>query len=130
MDADAAEKEAFLDELQQALWDDFLDRDLSLLINQKQFEEIKKLREQTDISDEERQNRLIATVEDLIPELEEIMLEKALDLKEAMVQERLAGMKEYFAGRSNELNKIKQAEQHLKARRWQTGSRILNTLIA
>jgi hypothetical protein len=129
MDSETAEKEAFLDELQQALWDDFLDKDLQLLITAEQLKEIQQLREGS-LPDGERQSQLIAKVEALVPDLEEIMLEKALELKEEMVKERLAGMKEYFADRKSALDKIQEAEQHLNSGRWQTGAQLLNTLTA
>jgi hypothetical protein len=69
-------------------------------------------------------------VEQLVPDVEEIMLEKALELKEEMVKERLVGMKEYYAARPAEFAKINEAEQHVLAGRWKTGAQLLNTLTA
>ncbi|MFH2118401.1 MAG: hypothetical protein ABII10_01545 [Candidatus Paceibacterota bacterium] len=130
MDAEQIEKEAFLDELQQALWDDFLDKDLPLLIKPDQLQEIQQLRQQSSITEADRQNQLIAKVEALVPDIEEIMLEKALELKEEMMRERLIGLKEYFADRTVELDKIQEAEQKFTTGRWKTGVQILNSLIA
>ncbi|HCR81625.1 MAG: hypothetical protein UX28_C0003G0106 [Candidatus Pacebacteria bacterium GW2011_GWA1_46_10] len=128
MKADEHEKEAFLDELQQALWEDFLDKDLALLIDDNQLKEIQALRKKTDLTDTARQEQLIQKVEQLVPDIEEIMLEKALELKEDMVKERLAGMKEYYATKPDEMTKIQQAEQHILHGRWKTGAQLLNTL--
>lgn len=130
VDAEAAEKEAFLDELQTALWEDFLDKDLALLIDQAQLKEIQALRAQTELPENERQEKLIAKVEQLVPDVEEIMLEKALELKEDMVKERLTGMKEYYAARPAEMTKIAQAEQQILAGHWKAGAQALNTLSA
>lgn len=130
MDAEASEKEAFLDELQQALWEDFLDKDVSLLVTADQLKEIQTLRAQTTLPENERQEKLIAKVEKLVPDIEDIMLEKALELKEDMVRERLAGMKEYYAARPAEMAKIQTAEKEIAAGRWKAGAALLNSLTA
>lgn len=130
IDAQAAEKEAFLDELQTALWEDFLDKDLALLVDQGQLKEIQDLRGQTALPENERQEKLIQKVEVLVPDVEEIMLEKALELKEDMVKERLSGMKEYYATRPAELTKIQAAEKQILAGQWKAGAQLLNTLTA
>ena len=128
-DAQPTEKEAFLDELQQALWDDFLEKDLPLLVNQDQLKQINDLQGQ-DAPAGKEQAQLIKKVEELVPDIEDIMLEKALSLKEEMVWERVAGMKEYYAQRPADLTKITEAEQQLQAGRWKSGSQLLNTLMA
>ncbi|OGJ37207.1 MAG: hypothetical protein A2383_03275 [Candidatus Pacebacteria bacterium RIFOXYB1_FULL_39_46] len=130
IDADQADKEAFLDELQQALWDDFLDKDLPLLVKPEQLEEIQQLRQQDSLSETELQSQLIAKVEELVPDVEEIILEKALELKEVMIRERLIGLKQYFTNRASKLDEIQKAEQEFSAERWKTGAQILNNLTA
>lgn len=121
-DADEVEKEAFLDELQQALWDDFLEKDLPLLVADDQLAQVKSLGD--------NQEQVIKKVEQLVPDVEEIMLEKALLLKEEMMWERVAGMKEYYASQPANLAKVDQAEAELKAGHWQAGASLLNSLIA
>lgn len=130
MDADSSEKEAFLDELQTALWEDFLDKDLALLVTESQLKEVRDLRAQTSLPENDRQEKLIKKVESLVPDIEDIMLEKALELKEEMVKERMAGMKEYFAAQSDKLAKIQEAETHISAGQWKTGAQLLNSLTA
>lgn len=130
MDAADSEKEAFLDELQQALWEDFLDKDLALLVNADQLKEVQTLRNNLNLTEPARQEQLIQKVEQLVPDVEEIMLEKALELKEDMVKERLAGMKEYYATKPAEMAKIQEAQQHILAGRWKSGTQLLNTLTA
>lgn len=128
--AQAAEKEAFLDELQEALWDDFLDKDLALLVTPEQLKEVKDLRAQAQLPENERQEKLIAKVESLVPDIEEIMLEKALELKEDMVRERISGLKEYYAQKPDELAKVHEAEQLATAGRWKSVATLLNSLTA
>ena len=130
VDAEETEKEAFLDELQQALWEDFLDKDLVQLVSAEQLAEIQTMRSKTDLPEAARQEQLIQKVEQLVPDVEEIMLEKALELKEDMVKERLAGMKEYYATRPAEMTKIQEAEKQILAGRWKSGAQLLNSLTA
>jgi hypothetical protein len=127
-DAAEAEKEAFLDELQQALWDDFLDKDLQLLVDDKQLAEMNEIKNKAGLSEVQRQEELIQKVEAWVPDVEEIMLEKALQLKEDMVRERVQGMKEYFKDRSAEMAKIQEAENHIRDGRWKTAATLLNSL--
>lgn len=128
-DAEEAEKEAFLDELQQALWDDFLDKDLQLLVDAKQLVEMNEIKGRAGLSEVQRQEELIKKVEEWVPDVEEIMLEKALQLKEDMVRERVQGMKEYFKDRSAEITKIQEAEKYIQEGRWKTAAGVLNALV-
>lgn len=126
--ADDAEKEAFLDELQQALWDDFLEKDVELLVNPQQLQQIRDIQNRTELADTQRQEQLVQKVEEIVPDIEEIMLEKALQLKEDMVKERLSGMKDYFKDRPTDLATIAEAESLIKTGKWQSAARLLNTL--
>lgn len=126
--ASDSEKETFLDELQQALWEDFLDKDMPLLVTEKELAEIRTLQNDESLSEDKKQNALIEKIEKLVPDIEDIMLEKALELKEDMVWERVKGMKEHFAGNPDALSTITQAETHLKASRWKAGTDLLNGL--
>lgn len=126
--ASDSEKETFLDELQQALWEDFLDKDLPLLVTEKELAEIRAVQNDTSLAEDKKQNALIEKIEKLVPDIEDIMLEKALELKEDMVWERVKGLKEHFAGKSDALTTITQAETHLKAGRWKAGTDLLNGL--
>lgn len=126
-DASEEEKESFLDELQQALWEDFLAKDLSLLVSESEMSEIETIKTQEG-NDEEKQAALIKKIEELVPDIEEVMLEKALELKEDMVMERLAGIRESFVQENKGLERLDEAESHLKNGHWKTGTQVLNSL--
>jgi len=127
-DASNQEKEAFLDELQQALWEDFLDKDLILLVSEQEMLELDKIKTSTGLNDEDRQAQLIAKIEQLVPDIEEIMLEKALELKEDMVLERLQGIRESFQQTNQNEAQLDVVADHFKNGRWKTGTQILNSL--
>ncbi len=127
-DASDQEKEAFLDELQQALWEDFLEKDLILLVSEQEMLELDKIKTSTGLSEEQRQAQLIAKIEQLVPDIEEIMLEKALELKEDMVLERLQGIRESFQQANQNEAQLDIVADHFKNGRWKTGTQLLNSL--
>ncbi len=122
------EKESFLDELQQVIWEDFLDNDVELLLTEEETSELKKIMAKEGMEEEALQEEIVVYLEKLIPDLEEIMLEKALELKEDMVRERIAGMKEYYAQRPEDMSKIDQAEQLMNSDKWKEAAELLNTV--
>lgn len=127
-DGSETEKEAFLDQLQQVIWEDFLENDVELLITEEEQAELKKIMDQKELKELELQEKIIVYLEKLIPDLEEIMLEKALELKEDMVRERVAGMREYFSDKPEALTKIQQAETLLNDNQWRNAAELLNSL--
>lgn len=124
------EKESFLDELQQVIWEDFLESDVQLLITDEENQGLQAIQAKTELSEEDKQEEMVVYLEKLIPDLEEIMLEKALELKEDMVKERLAGMREYYADRLAELAKLDEAENLVRDDQWKDAATILNSLPA
>lgn len=127
-DGEETEKEAFLDELQQVVWEDFVQTDAQTLLTESEFAEFSKIVNQPDVANEEMQEKALEYLEKLVPDLEDILLEKALQLKEDLVWERVMGMKEYFAGQDQQLQAVIQAEALFKQARWQDGAQLLNTL--
>lgn len=123
-----AEKEQFLDELQQVIWEDFLEYDVKLLITSDEMEEFQHLVADKNPHDLEQQEKIVVFLEKLIPDLEEIMLEKALQLKAEMVQERLAGLREYFAGQEAPLQSLDQAERLMQEEKWYSAAQLMNSL--
>jgi hypothetical protein len=127
-DATDDEKESFLDELQQALWEDFLDRDLALLVSDEEMAEIEKIKADGSLDEDKKQTALINKIEEYVSDIEEIMMEKALELKEDMVLERVEGLRESLKQNGQDESRLNEAEEHLKQGHWQTGAQILNSL--
>lgn len=120
------EKEAFLDELQQVIWEDFLENDVELLVTSDELTTLKDIMKKG--KGLEVQEEIVVYLEKLIPDLEEIMIEKALELKEDLVRERAAGMREYYASKTEVLSKIDQAEQAINHDQWQQAAELLNSI--
>lgn len=127
------QKEKFLDELQQVIWDDFLSNDVKLLITSDETPEFERLLQakssaQTPQETESAQDNLVEYLEKLIPDLEDIMLEKALDLKADLFSERIASLKEYNASNTEMLEKIKEAEALMFEDKWKSATLVLNQI--
>lgn len=127
-DGSDEEKEAFLDELQQVIWEDFLENDVELLLTEEEMAELATIRAKQGQPELEQQEEIIVYLEKLIPDLEAILLEKALELKEDMVRERISGMKEYYAQDQQSLTKLVEAETLINDDQWRSAAELLNTL--
>lgn len=126
-EATADQREQFLDELQQVIWEDFLDNDVNLLLTKDEQTQLQALTAKVQGKPLEEQEEVVVFLEKLIPDLEEIMLEKALELKADMFRERIAGLKEYYADKP-ELEKVNTAEELLNQEKWFSAAQTLNAL--
>jgi hypothetical protein len=122
------DKEAFLDELQQIIWEDFLENDVELLVTEEEMVEFKKISAKEGLSEEDKQSEMITFLEKLIPDLEKIMLEKALELKEEMFRERVTSMKETFADRADVQASVQKALDLIASQQWRAAADELNAI--
>lgn len=122
------EKEAFLDELQHVIWEDFIENDVILLITQEEQAELKTIQSKPGVSEPELQEATLVFLEPLIPDLEQVLLEKALELKEDMVKERILGMKTYYAQQPAALQTLAQAEDLMRQDKWLSVAKQLNSI--
>lgn len=127
-ESQSEQKEAFLDELQQVIWEDFLESDVKLLITQDEYAQLEQIMAKTDLSEEDKQEEMVVFLEKLIPDLEEIMLEKAVELKGDMFKERIIGLKEYFSGQNDKLDQLAKAEDLVSQDMWYDAAAIINSL--
>ncbi len=125
-DGKPEEKEAFLDELQDVIWEDFLGHDVDLLLTEAEMVKLNELKAKGNAP--EVQEEILVFLEKLIPDLEDMMMDKAIELKEDMVMERIAGMREFHAQNVAALEKITQAEKHISEGHWADASQLLNSI--
>lgn len=127
-DGTEEQKSQFLDELQQVIWEDFLDTDVKLLLTEAEMQELERLEATKPDAKMEEQEEVIVYLEKLIPDLEDILLEKALGLKADLFRERIAGMREYHAANPQALTTVSEAEQLMNQEKWLSAARLLNTI--
>lgn len=125
-DGNAEEKEAFLDELQEVIWEDFIENDVGLLLNEDQLAKLNEIKDRG--QSREVQEEMLVHLEEILPDLEDIMMDKALELKEDMVLERISGMKEFFSGNQQALDQIRQAEDLISENKWADAGSVLNSV--
>ncbi|MDH5533078.1 MAG: hypothetical protein OEX81_01485 [Candidatus Pacebacteria bacterium] len=120
------EKEAFLDELQEVIWEDFIENDTPLLLNEEQQNKLKEIESKGNTP--EVQEEMLVYLEEILPDLEDMMMDKALELKEDMVLERISGMKEFYNDNQEALGKIGQAEELISQNKWADAGNLLNEI--
>lgn len=122
------EKESFLDELQQVIWEDFLDKDLELLVTSTEKQDVDQILADKNLDDLAKQEKIVTYLEKIIPDLEEIMLDKALQLKKELVGERVSAMQSSFTNDPPKLAQVEQAAWQIGQGKWRSGAKILNQL--
>lgn len=128
-EASETEREEFLDELQQVIWEDFLENDVELLVTEEEMTQLRQIMDKKELSALDQQEEIVIFLEKLIPDLEEIMLEKALELKADMVKERIGGMKEYYADQSEKMESLNRAESLIEDDQWREAAEVLNSVV-
>lgn len=125
-DGSTQEKDKFLDELQQTIWQDFIEKDLALLITSEEKIKADQILQDTSLSDLEKQEQLLEYANTLVPDLEQIMLEKALQLKQDLVGERIASLKDSAAQDEAKQQQLQQVEELLAQGKWYSAGKLLN----
>ena len=121
-----SEKNQFLDELEEMIWDDFVFHDLELLLTSEEYQGARQILDDETKKADEKKEALIVYLEELVPDLDEVLYEKALELKSEMMGERLIKMKEKADQAT--LDKIKEAENLISENHWKSAASLLNQL--
>ena len=128
-EATEEEKELFLDELQQVIWEDFVENDVELLLTEDELKEFRVIAENTSLSEDDRQGQMIEFLENLIPDLDKIMLEKALDLKEEMTRQRIIELQQHYKDTPERLEIVQQALTLADQQQWRSVAATLNAMM-
>jgi hypothetical protein len=126
MNIEDEEKNQFLDELEAMIWDDFVTHDLELLLTSEEYAGAREILDTKVQSEAQQKENLIVYLEKLVPDLDEVLYDKALELKSEMMGERLAKMKESADGTT--LAKIKEVEGLISQNHWKSAVSLLNQL--
>ncbi len=124
----AQEQEEFLNELQATIWEDFVHNDMELLITSQEKVGADEITNNASLTELQKQEQLLDYLDNLIPDLETIMLEKALELKQDLVKERITSIKEASPNDQLKLNRIQEVESLLSQGRWYSAGVLLNQI--
>ncbi len=122
------EKEAFLDELQDLVWQEFVDTELMDNLDEQSMEKVEKILMDESLSAQQQQQQLQTILTQAVPDYEQVLLILALQLKEDMFYARLDGLKERFKEQQNNLSKVQQAEQLAQQENWKQAVEMVNEL--
>lgn len=125
-DGTPEQREDFLTRLQQAVWDDFINNDLELLLNEKEMESVKEILNNQDYDNTTRQQKILVYLTDLVPDLDQIMYEKALKLKRDLVMERIASLEQLAGDRSDKMAELAEMRRLIDEDRWRDVGEQLN----
>lgn len=128
-DSSQEQKDQFLAELQQVIWEDFLDHDVELLLTDSEYQELKQTYHVEEKKPLAEQEEVIVFLEKLIPDLENLMLEKAIKLKADLVKERVTSLREKFATQPDKLKELDQADALINQEKWLSAGQALNALV-
>ena len=123
-----SEKEAFLADLEQLIWDNFVEVELPLLLNSEQKAQADQILADQSKTENERREALLAYVEPFIPNLDEVMYKKALSLKKEMFEERVKKMRDQATEENNLslMADLDQIQELIAAGRYKTATELLN----
>ncbi len=124
MNISDVDKNQFLDELEIMIWDDFVVHDLELLLTSEEYKEARRILD-TSKDENQKKEELIVYLEKLIPDLDEVLYEKALELKSEMMGERLNKMKENADEAT--LSKVQKAQDLISQNLWRQAATLLNS---
>ncbi len=127
-DSSQEQKDQFLSELQQVIWEDFLEHDVELLLTESEYQELKQQYHVDQKKPLAEQEEVIVYLEKLIPDLENLMLEKAIKLKADLVKERVISLREKFATQADKLAELDKADALIGQEKWLSTGQALNAL--
>jgi len=100
--------------------------DLELVLTSEEYAGALKILDAEDQKNNEKKENLIVYLEKILPNLDEILYDKALELKSEMMAERLSQMKKNADEAT--LAKIKEVENLISQNKWKSASLLLNQL--
>ncbi|SRR5258708_2876402 len=103
------EKQAFIQEMQNAVWQDIADTDLVGQLTDTEMEEIMKMLSDETVPAAAKQEMVTAQLMGKFPNIKEIVSHRALQFKADLFRERAEGIKMHYASNPENVQKVEQA---------------------
>jgi len=123
------EREDFLDRLQKTIWDDFLDNDVELLLTEEEVKPLIEIINDAGLGEDAKQEKMASYLQELIPDLEGILMEKALKLKEDLVRERHLSLEQLSADKPEKMEELGQIRDLMSNSQWAEVGARLNSFV-
>lgn len=124
------EKEAFLTEVQDVIWQDVVENDLAPLLDEAELNEVEAMLNDEQASEDVKRDYLFDMILKKVPNAEEVLLSRTMQLKSDLLHERLHGMQQFFTGNEAALQKLEVAHGHIDAEQHDEAVTVLNELAA
>jgi hypothetical protein len=124
------EKEAFLSEVQDVIWQDVVENDLAPLLTESELDEVQAMLNNEATPEDEKRDYLFDMILKKVPNAEEVLLERTMQLKSDLLHERLHGMQQFFVNNPDALAKLEVAHGHIDAEQHDEAVVVLNELSA
>jgi hypothetical protein len=99
-----------------------------LLLTDEEVQGLIEIINRTDVDEEEKQGLMLEYLQGLIPDLDELLLEKASKLKKDLTWERLMSLEELYAGDQEKMGKLAEARHLAEEGQWRSAAVVLNAI--
>jgi hypothetical protein len=124
------EKEAFLSEVQDVIWQDVVENDLAPLLSEAEMDEVDAMLNDESANEDTKRDYLFDLILKKVPNAEEVLLERTMQLKSDLLHERFHGMQQFFANNPEAMQKLEVAHGHIDADEHEEAVALLNELAA
>lgn len=122
------QKQEFLDELVQVVWDDFVEEEAPELLKEADRHKLQELYTGSKTKELSNQGVTVDFLNARIPDLDRHIVALAAELKRSLMEERVAGMRELYKADPKALATIAQAETLIMQDKWRSAAMLLNGL--
>ena len=109
------DREAFLTQLQDAIWEEVVEDELLEQLTDEEVDSIEQTVTSETMSAEDKRNTLFSMLSDKVPNLEQRLAESTNRLKFDLLGERVDGLREYYKTNEAQLGVLDQVEQLVEA---------------
>lgn len=109
------EREMFLNQLQDAIWEEVVEDELLEKLTEEEVNSIEQTVNDENMSADDKRNALFSMLSDKVPNLEERLADSTNQLKFDLLGERVDGLREYYKDKPDQLSVLDQVEQMVES---------------
>jgi len=109
------EREMFLNQLQDASWEEVVEDELLAELTEEEVNSIEQTVNDENMSADDKRNALFSMLSDKVPNLEERLADSTNQLKFDLLGERVDGLREYYKDKPDQLSVLDQVEQMVES---------------
>lgn len=107
---DDPDREAFLQQMEEAIWEEIVENELSDKMSDADLDQIEAILNEEDTTMSEKRDKLFGMLVGKIPQFEVVVREYTMSAKRDLLFERLEGLKEFYAQDAAKLEQVNKAD--------------------